>query len=528
MSIPAATYIRMSSGKQELSPDQQRAEAKKLAAKHGCRIVREYFDSGISGNETMKRPEFLKLIRDAEKRKDFQVILCWDQDRFGRFDSIDAGEWIAPLRRAGVRLITAAQGEINWNDFAGRIVYTVAQEGKHQFLRDLARNVCRGHLAGAKRGNNMGSIPFGYERVYFDSSGNQVHRVTRNTKFVRPSGWTGKLVPSTNRIEIETVKWMFKTVLERDVGPTALARLMNMRGGFPTPKGGPMWHGKVCRYILENPAYIGDLVFDGIRPSRGKFVQGTGESTRHQNAHEALIDRQTFKRVQNRIKLRHEQRDRSQWRSALLSGLVKCGMCGGRMIARTQTDRFGVKHSYYNCPNLDGRCRCYGVQQATIDKEVIEWVAEVMVAPEVLERRRKRFKELSTRQSRSTWVNDQRAAIAEVNRRIANGTDNLLLIEDKQTVARAAAKLREWELQRDQLQSELDHANEVTPEAANLQYAIEISERMAQVLQNGEPSQLRACLKHLITRIVVHFHPKEPGQRSRFKRVQIEAAVAVT
>ena len=41
---PAVAYIRMSSGKQEASPDQQRAEVAKLAEKHGCRIVREYFD----------------------------------------------------------------------------------------------------------------------------------------------------------------------------------------------------------------------------------------------------------------------------------------------------------------------------------------------------------------------------------------------------------------------------------------------------------------------------------------------------
>jgi len=37
--IPAAGYIRMSSGKQERSPAQQRSEIEKLAKTEGCRIV---------------------------------------------------------------------------------------------------------------------------------------------------------------------------------------------------------------------------------------------------------------------------------------------------------------------------------------------------------------------------------------------------------------------------------------------------------------------------------------------------------
>ena len=95
---PAVCYIRMSSDLQEASPDQQRAEVVKLAAKHGYKIIREYFDEGISGDATEKRIDFQRMIKDAEEKGDFAAILCWDQDRFGRFDSIEAGRWIHPLR----------------------------------------------------------------------------------------------------------------------------------------------------------------------------------------------------------------------------------------------------------------------------------------------------------------------------------------------------------------------------------------------------------------------------------------------
>ena len=114
--IPAVSYIRMSDEKQEESPDQQRSEVSKLEKANGYHVIREYFDSGISGDATEKRIEFQRMIADAVSGE-FKAILCWDQDRFGRFDSIEAGRWIYPLRQAGVHLHTVAQGVINWNDF---------------------------------------------------------------------------------------------------------------------------------------------------------------------------------------------------------------------------------------------------------------------------------------------------------------------------------------------------------------------------------------------------------------------------
>ena len=128
---PAVAYIRMSSAKQDASPDQQRAEAAKLAIANNCRIVREYADEGISGDDP-NRPGFLQMLADATERRDFAAIICWDQDRFARFDSIKAGRYIDPLREAGVWLITKAQGVVDWNTFTGRMMYSIVQEGKHQ------------------------------------------------------------------------------------------------------------------------------------------------------------------------------------------------------------------------------------------------------------------------------------------------------------------------------------------------------------------------------------------------------------
>jgi len=61
------------------------------------------------------------MIDEVKRLGDCRAILCWDQDWFGRFHSIETGEWISPLRRAGVEWICVVQGRISWDDFAGRM-----------------------------------------------------------------------------------------------------------------------------------------------------------------------------------------------------------------------------------------------------------------------------------------------------------------------------------------------------------------------------------------------------------------------
>src|SRR5262245_11726128 len=120
--IPAVAYLRRSTDKQEASIPDQRAAVTRYAAEHGYRIIAEYIDDGISGDATDKRLDFQRMRIDTSSGK-FQAVLCWDQDRFGRFDSLEAGYWIHPYRKAKVRLVTVNDGPIDWEDFTGRIMF---------------------------------------------------------------------------------------------------------------------------------------------------------------------------------------------------------------------------------------------------------------------------------------------------------------------------------------------------------------------------------------------------------------------
>ena len=271
--IAAVGYLRRSTRKQEKSIADQKRAIEQWADGQGYRIVRWYIDDGISGDSTEQRADFLRMRSDTE-RGDFEAVLCWDQDRFGRFDSLDAGYWIKPFRDAGVTLVTLNEGPINWNDFAGRLMYNIKQEGKHQFLRDLSRNTARGQITNALNGYLCGqAAPYGYDRMLVDVSGEHRQRVGSGEQIAKPRSWHVTLVLSDDPERVETAKWLFQTYAETDIGLRSMANELNRRG-VPGPGGGAWWIGTI-REILKRPVYAGDFIWPQRRMGKYHRVAGT-------------------------------------------------------------------------------------------------------------------------------------------------------------------------------------------------------------------------------------------------------------
>lgn len=260
--IKAVGYLRCSTNKQEASIPDQRTAVQRYADENDYKIIDWYIDEGISGDDTENRLDFLRM-RDDAASGDFEAVLCWKQDRFGRSDSLDAGYYIKPFRDAGVSLVTVDDGRIDWNDFSGRMMYTLKQEAKHQFLRDLSDDVIRGQIQAQINHGWNGSIPYAYR---IEGPKKQRSLVLGDVE------------------EQRVVERMFHEFVEMGRSMTDIGNRLS-EDGFRTRKGN-LWRPDAVKTILENPVYIGthrwgmssgqnSTTFAAARKSRGRSVVAT-------------------------------------------------------------------------------------------------------------------------------------------------------------------------------------------------------------------------------------------------------------
>ena len=411
--IPAVAYYRKSTkGKskdgrerQEASIPEQRNSVKQFAVDNGYQIIREYVDHE-SGDKTEKRDAFQRMHHDACNGRDFDAILCWDQDRFGRFDSMEAGYYIHPLRKAGVTLVTVNDGPVDWHDFTGRVMYQLKQEGKHQFLRDLSANVSRGLLAKAMRGKWVqGNPPIGFS-------------VDANDRLI--------LGPAK---EVRLVRKIFRLYLKCG-SLSDVADKLNLEGIYT--RSGGKWYRSALREILRRRLYTGVFVwnqgstsnYSSIREGKVSPSANNGRRTQHdesdqiviENNHPTIIDQETFDAVQDRLDANNGGRNgvrSGRPDQFVLTGLLRCDKCGGRMYGRKQR---GIE--YFICGGYlsFGRSHCdrNSVRQDKILRSVITSIGRQYGDAKTLQRLRA---ELERQTSQPPQFDDDRS-VAEIRKQI--------------------------------------------------------------------------------------------------------------
>jgi site-specific DNA recombinase len=540
----AAGYLRRSTDKQEMSLPDQRREIERYASENGYRIVRWFVDDGISGDDTAKRKGFQAMHTAAcAKHRDFDVILVWDIDRFGRFDSMEAGYWVHPLREAGIRLASVTEGLTDWNSFTGRVIYSLKAEGKHQFLVSLSENVVRGGVNNADRGFvNGGSTPYGLDKMLVDEAGNHRQRVRDGEQFAKPRGWHIVYVPSDDPEKIRIVRWIFDTYANQDIGLRQLADLLN-RSGVQGPTGKGWWTGTLQK-MLRSPVYTGDLRW-GLR-SAGKYNRVAGKKAvaregekgyrynprdslaGKDNAHEAIVDRVTFDRVQEKMTKRqvathsHKGNNRERY---VLSGILYCGNCGEKMYGRRKVRTWkGKTHEtwMYCCTTyaMKGTAAC---SYNHIDDDLIlgflirklrDAVAAVGTDADAL-RERVRVHVVKQATIDPAEIEAKRTRLATMDTELSTGTKRLLRAPDDiaDLLARELASLRR---ERDALAEQL-----ATMETAGRQDVEQlVDESVARLMELGtllnqtDPHSLREIIRRVVKRIDLHYEHTKRGKRT--------------
>jgi hypothetical protein len=256
---------------------------------------------------------------------------------------LEAGVYVTPLRKAGVSLETLNQGLIDWDDFGGRVIYGIAQEGKHQYVRDLSINVLRGLQTKAVQCNGYpgGPAPFGYRRVTMIERRDGEHDGDRR-RDSRVSRL--EIVPE----EAEIVRRIFAEYLKPSASANSIATMLEAEG-VATPRRSSFWRRTVVADMLTTVAYTGVVQWGAsalgkysARTPDGGVVSRKGIRTaakpvgaiRHfrPDICPPIIDKATFDKAQELLRARRRA-TRRPGSARPLSGLVVCGACGKRMHA---------------------------------------------------------------------------------------------------------------------------------------------------------------------------------------------------
>ena len=357
---PAALYARVSSDRQDvdLSVAAQLRALRDYAKNNGYSVAREYVDEAESGR-IADRPQFRTMIDEGSKPKSpFDVILVWKFSRFTRKRE-HAVAFKAQLRRKGIRVVSITeQAEDN---ATGRLLEGIIESVDEYYSENLGQEVTRGMREAASRGFFLGSkAPFGYTRV----------KVSDGVK-ERP---TLEVDPDTAPV--------VKEIFENSRRGNGLAEICKELNGRGITNKGKRWQKNVVHYLLTNEAYTGTAVW-GVKSKDEK----AGDPVRVENAWPALVSRELFDVVQQGLHERAPsvQRPARVGSQYLLSGLLRCGVCGKPYSAQgAKSGQF----AYYVCSSLfrqgAGACTARYLNATKVEDLVIEKVRERILTEETI------------------------------------------------------------------------------------------------------------------------------------------------
>ncbi|MBF0342245.1 MAG: recombinase family protein [Magnetococcales bacterium] len=374
------TYYRVSSEEQaqkDLSiPAQRKILNNWLESRPDLRLVQEFVDEGHSAfSPANKRPGFTEMIAHCRKGG-VDVILVHKLDRFSR-NREESILFKSLLKRHKVAVKSITE-DFDSDTPQGFLLEGMIEVINQFYSMNLGTEVMKGLKENAERGfYNGGTAPYGYRK-----------RLVSEV----PGKKQCKLVLGPDE-EVSTVREIFHLSVQEGLGARRIAEHLN-KNGPPSPTGGH-WHISSVYNILTQRAYIGDTVWNRKRDS--KTPKPKGEWVVTENTHPPIIDRETFDRRGNQAKGRiisdHDRTDNVQRPvKHLLSGIIKCGSCGGNYVGRSYSGwkpGCRVEQYRYLCASFIGRgsgaCAHVTLYRDWVENKVIDIIRERVCAPERLE-----------------------------------------------------------------------------------------------------------------------------------------------
>ena len=337
--LRVAPYCRVSTDKEEqLSSYEAQIEyyTDKINSNPDWTMVRLYADEGITGTSAKKRKDFLKMVRDCQRGK-IDLVITKSVSRFCR-NTLDGLNYVRRLKGYGVGVYFEKEN-VNTLYMDNEMILTFMMSQAQAESESLSGNVKWGHRKNFQDG-----------KVYYNYKGFLGYR----------KGPDGQ--PEIDPEQAAVVRRIFSRYLLGHSVRQIVTDLM--ADGIKTATGKEVWHDSVVQKMLRNEKYIGDAILQktyiaDLFTKEKRLNNGVLPKYYIHDCHPAIIDRDTFQKVQEEMARRSSLRKTSSKTKTelgkycgkyVLSELLVCGECGSPYRRAVWTQK-GVKRAVWRCQN---------------------------------------------------------------------------------------------------------------------------------------------------------------------------------
>jgi site-specific DNA recombinase len=457
-----AIYCRISDDREGagLGVARQEADCRVRADKLGWTVAGLYVDNDLSAYSGRVRPEYRRMLEDLRVGL-VDVVIAWHTDRLHRSPR-ELEEFIDICEGAGVVVETVKAGPVDLSTPAGRAVARTLGAWARYESEHKAERSRRKALELAQAGKlSGGGRPFGYEQ----------DRMT-----VRES-------------EAEVIRECVRRVLAGE-SVRSLTRDLNSRGIY-TSAGGS-WSTHTLKRILASGR------ISGQRDHQPRPLKQTKRRLISEIVGDAvwpgIISKEDTARIRALLMNPERRSPAGTARRYLLSGILRCGRCGGAMSGRPREDG----RMRYLCKKEPGNNRCGKIFIAAdpADEYVTSMVKVALDSAEFVKAIR----------SKGRGDGDE-AVLHQMT------ADQNKLEELAEDYATDVITRKEWLRARELLEQRLEAARRrlsTTSQTAALEGLCDDSVAFGEVWEGLSLHRRRAVIAALIDRIIVH-----PGVQGR-------------
>jgi site-specific DNA recombinase len=495
--IRVAIYARFSSDLQnDRSVDDQIALCRDVCAHNGMTVVLTFEDRAVSASSAKNRPGFIALMR-AAAAKLFDVVVAEDMDRIFR-DQADYHAARKELDFLGITIHTAT-GKVTKIDGALRALMG------EMYLENLALHVRRGLEGVIRDGRHAGGRAYGYSIV---------------------PGSPGELVIDDAQAEI--VRRIFARFV---AGATPRAIAAELNADRIAPPRGARWNASTINGnnarghgMLLNELYVGRIVWNKVRmvkdPTTGKRISRINAKEQHRITEAPqlrVIDDATWNAAQA-IKLKRSHLGAPQSRAPRrpLSGLLRCGSCGGGMVSignhkRTARLQCGTHKESGSCTNSRK------VNRDAIEAAVFAGLKDELANPIAITEYLKVYNEERRRLARE--AGDQVSKLTRRNAEVSRELERLIdAVTQGVDLATLVPRIKALEAERSDIAGQLQCAgatDSVTLHPGAIeQYRADVEGLAALAAEHSdfaESAELIEAVRRLVAGVIVRAEPHGRG-----------------